>query len=576
MAEQLGLGEIIKNFLGIGQEDKEPSGAPTSSLRPMPRPTGLMASPRPVPRPEDDDDDDDKPTDPIAATTNTITMMNNYDDSEDEDQGVELDSASLQELLINPNSLYDKHSTTVRRLSRFGNEVPKVMQQKLKSPVVNDLLVDVTAMLAKEQSASRPPEPEMSVDPIPKEPVKLNNKQIQQKLVDAGYNIKVDGIIGPQTKKAIKAFQKEKGLKVDGIVGKNTTAALAGVPEIKTETLEPGEVVKTDDFLAQQELASVSASNQSSFFSGLMARPGIRGFDPFQGLIDTTLVEDEIDLIPRQKPNVTLASMIPSFLRFGEITEEVEQLNPIEKAESLGYVKGRYKDFLLSPSKEKALQIVADIRDNRYGGYITNLKEDNPEDAKVIEEFFKQAIGPTAKFDATKEAWCALFVDHILNEMGADRLEGDSGYDRVRARAYENYGEGVLGRSPNQKDFNANAKVGDILVIHSSYKITKPNGKKAWVSTRKVKKDASGKFTWVGDPNDDISIAEVAKMNDGTYRVANQYHVGFNMGKAKNGMLTVLGGNQNDQVNVRGDAYSIENIMAVRRIVPKTIEEEIG
>ena len=260
MAEQLGLGEIIKNFLGIGQEDKEPSGAVTSSLRPKARPTGLMASPRPTPRPEDDDDDDDKPTDPISATTNTITMMNNYDDSEDEDQGVELDSASLQELLINPNSLYDRHSTTVRRLSRFGNEVPKVMQQKLKSPVVNDLLVDVTAMLAKEQSASKPPEPEMSVDPIPEEPVKLNNKQIQQKLVDAGYNIKVDGIIGPQTKKAIKAFQKEKGLKVDGIVGKNTTAALTGVPEITSEKLEPGEVVKTDDFLDQEPLVPQQAS----------------------------------------------------------------------------------------------------------------------------------------------------------------------------------------------------------------------------------------------------------------------------------------------------------------------------
>jgi|5_EtaG_2_1085323.scaffolds.fasta_scaffold28763_2 peptidoglycan hydrolase-like protein with peptidoglycan-binding domain len=263
MAEQLGLGEIIKNFLGIGQEDKEPSGAVTSSLRPKARPEGLMASTvKPKIRPEDDNDDD-KPTDPIAATTNTITMMNNYDDSEDEDQGVELDSASLQELLINPNSLYDRHSTTVRRLSRFGNEVPKVMQQKLKSPVVNDLLVDVTTMLAKEQSASKPPEPEMSVDPISEEPVKLNNKQIQQKLVDAGYNIKVDGVIGPQTKKAIKAFQKEKGLKVDGVVGKNTTTALTGVPEIKTETLEPGEVIYDDDFLAQQELASVSAGLMS-------------------------------------------------------------------------------------------------------------------------------------------------------------------------------------------------------------------------------------------------------------------------------------------------------------------------
>ena len=239
MAEQLGLGEIIKNFLGIGDDDKEPSGAVTSSLRPKARPKGLMASPRPKARPEDDDDDDDKSTtNPVAATTNAITMMNDYDDTEDEDVGVELDSASLQELLINPNSLYDKHSTTIRRLSKFGNEVPKVMKQKLTSPVVNDLLTDVTAMIAQEKLMTQPTEPEtFVVDPIPEEPVKLNNKQRQQKLVDAGYNITVDGGIGAQTKKAIKAFQKEKGLKVDGIVGRNTTAALVGVPEITSEDL---------------------------------------------------------------------------------------------------------------------------------------------------------------------------------------------------------------------------------------------------------------------------------------------------------------------------------------------------
>ncbi len=250
MAEQLGLGEIIKNFLGIGDDDKEPSGAVTSSLRPKARPKGLMASPRPRARPEDDDDDDDKSTtNPVTAGTNTITMMNDYEDTEAEDVGVELDSASLQELLINPNYLYDKHSTTIRRLSKFGNEVPKVMKQKLTSPVVNDLLTDVTAMIAQEKLMTQPTEPEtFVVDPIPEEPVKLNNKQIQQKLVDAGYNITVDGVIGPQTKKAIKAFQKEKGLKVDGIVGRNTTAALAGVPQITSEKLEPGEVIQTDDF----------------------------------------------------------------------------------------------------------------------------------------------------------------------------------------------------------------------------------------------------------------------------------------------------------------------------------------
>ncbi len=235
MNNQQSIGQIIKNFLGIEDDDKKPSGAPSSSIRPKARPEGLMSSPRPIARPETDSNDNT-----VSSTqqtiTDTITMMNDYDDSDD-DVGVELDSANLQELLLNPNSLYDRHSTTIRRLSKFGNEVPKVMKQKLRSPVVNDLLVDVTAMLAKEQSANRPPEePEFVAVPKPI-PVTLNNREIQEKLVDAGYNITVDGVVGPQTKKAIKAFQKEKGLKVDGIVGKNTTAALAGVPQITSESI---------------------------------------------------------------------------------------------------------------------------------------------------------------------------------------------------------------------------------------------------------------------------------------------------------------------------------------------------
>ncbi|MDI6758389.1 MAG: peptidoglycan-binding protein [Candidatus Omnitrophota bacterium] len=52
-------------------------------------------------------------------------------------------------------------------------------------------------------------------------------KQIQIALQKAGfYKGKIDGKIGPQTKEAIKAFQKAKGLKVDGTVGTKTWAEL--------------------------------------------------------------------------------------------------------------------------------------------------------------------------------------------------------------------------------------------------------------------------------------------------------------------------------------------------------------
>ncbi len=52
-------------------------------------------------------------------------------------------------------------------------------------------------------------------------------KTIQQKLKNWGYYTgKVDGINGPKTIAAVKAFQKKNGLKADGIVGTKTAAAM--------------------------------------------------------------------------------------------------------------------------------------------------------------------------------------------------------------------------------------------------------------------------------------------------------------------------------------------------------------
>lgn len=57
-------------------------------------------------------------------------------------------------------------------------------------------------------------------------------KAIQSKLKDLGFLPgSVDGIFGPNTEKAVKAFQKSAGLKDDGIVGTKTIAALGMDPE---------------------------------------------------------------------------------------------------------------------------------------------------------------------------------------------------------------------------------------------------------------------------------------------------------------------------------------------------------
>lgn len=51
---------------------------------------------------------------------------------------------------------------------------------------------------------------------------------LQEQLRAAGYNIAADGIFGPATQSAVRAYQQANGLQVDGIVGNQTRSALSG------------------------------------------------------------------------------------------------------------------------------------------------------------------------------------------------------------------------------------------------------------------------------------------------------------------------------------------------------------
>ncbi|WP_044736116.1 peptidoglycan-binding protein [Geobacillus kaustophilus] len=61
-----------------------------------------------------------------------------------------------------------------------------------------------------------------AVAPYPGKPIKLGDKGKDVERIQRALKLKVDGIFGPQTEKAVKAYQKRKGLSADGIVGLKT------------------------------------------------------------------------------------------------------------------------------------------------------------------------------------------------------------------------------------------------------------------------------------------------------------------------------------------------------------------
>jgi peptidoglycan hydrolase-like protein with peptidoglycan-binding domain len=69
---------------------------------------------------------------------------------------------------------------------------------------------------------------------------KPTSKEIQTALKNAGlYDGKIDGTIGPKTKKAIEAFQTQNGLKADGKVGRKTWKMLSAYLNKPAEVANP-------------------------------------------------------------------------------------------------------------------------------------------------------------------------------------------------------------------------------------------------------------------------------------------------------------------------------------------------
>src|ERR671923_3069739 len=102
-------------------------------------------------------------------------------------------------------------------------------------------------------------------------------KTLQYLLRARGHNLTVDGIFGPRTDAAVRAFQQSRGLAVDGIVGPNTWSALivqvkqgsqgdavrAVQEEFRFRAGEPSQALQVDGIFGPKTDAAVRGFQQA-------------------------------------------------------------------------------------------------------------------------------------------------------------------------------------------------------------------------------------------------------------------------------------------------------------------------
>ena len=101
-------------------------------------------------------------------------------------------------------------------------------------------------------------------------------KRLQQLLKQAGYELKVDGVFGPQTYNTVIAFQQKSGLLVDGVVGEKTLGALL-TGQVNERTLGQQNILWAARHLKVEPAAIMAVSEVESRGSGFFSnqRPAI-------------------------------------------------------------------------------------------------------------------------------------------------------------------------------------------------------------------------------------------------------------------------------------------------------------
>src|SRR5918999_4070870 len=123
---------------------------------------------------------------------------------------------------LSDDELWDL-SLACARAKRSAAEKGLLQQARAASA---PLVVAVVAGVAANQGSAHPRAASEKASQTDRRLLKVGSRGAEVKRVQRALGIPVDGIFGPQTRKAVRAFQKRNDLAVDGIVGPQTRAAL--------------------------------------------------------------------------------------------------------------------------------------------------------------------------------------------------------------------------------------------------------------------------------------------------------------------------------------------------------------
>ena len=291
-----------------------------------------------------------------------------------------------------------------------------------------------------------------------------------------GLRLPLDGMMGPETRSAVRNFQQRQGLPIDGIVGPETERALLTASRISPPRITSEFETFETELVDQEWEAEINRSSsdyikwvQQSLnriigmrlavdgISGTQTRSGIRNFQQKHGLIVDGIVgpQTEQALISAGAGNPPHAGGPSSSSPISGISTPS---TPAGSYASMPPVEGPYKGVtgsLCADGKGKCWKsAVRDIIDSdapwndpsnrhpaHYAAVLDYLNVDNPNNYR-----FAPRVGPTGKkstfcniyaHDATRMMWASIphWITDLSQPIGWNELGANRTFDWMRSNS---------------------------------------------------------------------------------------------------------------------------------------------